>query len=276
MSFNRQTKSVTKKNGRIVTNVLYSDSDLATDNSMLTGPASTCMLFEAGSFNFTMNWADLFKHEYQFSQTRHFKNPTVLDLGCRSGEYRTICYRNLQHIQYTGVDLNPSCIKRLFNFFTTENSNFYLMNLSNRLLPFDDESFDVVLMNDIIEHLDSREAGLMLLSEGLRVAKQIAFIVTPNNSDQQNGQQKLLYPNDHKYEYSMSQIEGAILDTQNLISEKFGIVSLKKVIDAELKKHPEIKTIFDRTMIKSNFLRNTLISQMFPETAKDVLYVVRK
>src|SRR5574343_625140 len=114
-----KTEQTKKKKDKIVTNTLYTEKCLEIGESMVTGPASTTHLFEIGSFNFTMNWSDLFKHEYQFSQTRNLEMPKVLDIGCRTGEHRIISYRNMHHIDYTGIDIDKNSLKKQYNTFTT-------------------------------------------------------------------------------------------------------------------------------------------------------------
>jgi SAM-dependent methyltransferase len=46
-------------------------------------------------------------------------------------------------------------------------------------LPFEDGAFDVVFSNAVIEHVGSRERQRRLVSEALRVGRQV-FITTPN------------------------------------------------------------------------------------------------
>lgn len=265
----------TRRKTGLVTNTVYIDPALQTSKlnaSMLTGPAETLQLFETGSFLFNMNWSDLFKHEYQFSQTRSLENPTVLDIGCRHGSYRVIAYRNRQKISYTGIDADTAILKKQFKSFTNCDASFFAMNCSGRKLPFDDATFDVVLMNDIIEHLETPAAGLQLLREGLRICKRLCFIVTPNNPDKT----MLLYPNDHKYEYSMQDITDAIARLGLLVSEMYGISITAHALKERLHADPAVTELFSRTMIKSNFLRNALLAQLYPHHSRDVMYVVQK
>jgi 2-polyprenyl-3-methyl-5-hydroxy-6-metoxy-1,4-benzoquinol methylase len=53
-----------------------------------------------------------------------------------------------------------------------------LLDLENVLLPFADNSFDVVLMIDFIEHL-SKEAGHRIMEEAKRVCKRRVILFTP-------------------------------------------------------------------------------------------------
>src|SRR5215471_8739064 len=50
---------------------------------------------------------------------------------------------------------------------------------SGQALPFDDNEFDVVYSNAVVEHVGSREQQAAFINESLRVAKAF-FITTPN------------------------------------------------------------------------------------------------
>lgn len=84
---------------------------------------------------------------------------TVLDLGAGKKTYSI-------HFGATTVDAwektNPD----------------YLIDLEKDTLPFEDNSFDHILMIDFIEHLD-KEAGSRLLDKCKRIARKKIFVFTP-------------------------------------------------------------------------------------------------
>jgi SAM-dependent methyltransferase len=86
---------------------------------------------------------------------------SILDVGCRTMDLKK--YLNGYH-QYTGTDLTPSegVVKCDLNFGLKEFSN---------------NSFDVVVALDVLEHLDD---PFFNLSECLRVARKSVYISLPN------------------------------------------------------------------------------------------------
>lgn len=77
-----------------------------------------------------------------------------------------------QQITATGLE-EPDVFRSVFPRYT------YVQVRRKAPLPFDDESFDLVFSNAVIEHAGSREQQHGFLDEILRVGKR-AFITTPN------------------------------------------------------------------------------------------------
>jgi len=67
----------------------------------------------------------------------------------------------------------PDVFREVFPHYT------YVQVQRNAPLPFDDQSFDLVFSNAVVEHVGSRERQRAFLDEILRVGKR-AFITTPN------------------------------------------------------------------------------------------------
>lgn len=76
--------------------------------------------------------------------------------------------------QITAAGLEePTVFRRVFPRYR------YLQVERNAPLPFDDESFDLVFSNAVIEHVGAQEEQRAFLDEILRVGKR-AFVTTPN------------------------------------------------------------------------------------------------
>ncbi|MCK9463136.1 MAG: class I SAM-dependent methyltransferase, partial [Proteobacteria bacterium] len=94
---------------------------------------------------------------------------TVLDLGC--GDKRLS--KMYPHKKVVTVDAFPAC------------NPDHVLNIGTDKLPFEDKSFDVVVMSDVLEHI-SRIHGVFALSEAQRVTKLKLIVITPTKWDCNN------------------------------------------------------------------------------------------
>lgn len=105
------------------------------------------------------------------------KNVRILDIGCNYGSLiynlHKLGYKNVQ-----GIDINKEAIKEgKANYKSIKNKlKFY----NGETIPFKEESFDVVLMFDVIEHIPN--VGRFLKEEVYRVLKKKGLFIfqTPN------------------------------------------------------------------------------------------------
>ncbi len=91
---------------------------------------------------------------------------TVLDVGCGSGYMLNKIHEKNSTLSLTGFDIKEPQGDKSFKF----------VEGNVEKLPFEDDSFDVVLCNHTIEHLLELET---CISELLRVTKKQLFVVTP-------------------------------------------------------------------------------------------------
>ena len=112
----------------------------------------------------------------------------VLDLGCGNKDY--------SHIS---------------NFTTTvdgwEKTNpYYLLDLERDELPFEENSFDYILMIDFIEHLD-KDKGKKVLEDCKKIVQDKIFIFTPlfwdDNSKNAENPRCWAYGNPYDYHKSL-------------------------------------------------------------------------
>ncbi|MGC6433137.1 MAG: class I SAM-dependent methyltransferase [Crocinitomicaceae bacterium] len=93
-----------------------------------------------------------------------FKN--IIDIGCGSGYILDLIQSKFPHIELTGIDIKKSK--------TVENYNFVEGNLEK--LPFENNSFDLVLCNHTVEHLVDLN---LCISELVRITNKKLVVVTP-------------------------------------------------------------------------------------------------
>jgi len=88
------------------------------------------------------------------------KNATILDIGCGNKKYSNIS------IHTTTLDawerVNPDV----------------LLNIEENDLPFKDNSFDIIYLLDIIEHIE-KERGEVIIEQCKRICKDKIIIFTP-------------------------------------------------------------------------------------------------
>jgi SAM-dependent methyltransferase len=84
-------------------------------------------------------------------------SPSVLDIGCGSGEYSVLCEG-----PYLGIDLSDSYISRARRRFPQQNKTFRCVDVAT--LWQEQQSFDVVLLVDFLHHLPDTVA-LKILRE---------------------------------------------------------------------------------------------------------------
>lgn len=99
----------------------------------------------------------------------------VLDVGALPGHV-VLFMKNLGY-DVTGVDIDPSRAQQLIDKYDLD---IQKCNVETEKLPFPDNTFDVVIMTEIFEHL--RIDPLFTLEEARRVIKKggILFLSTPN------------------------------------------------------------------------------------------------
>lgn len=125
---------------------------------------------------------DLFEKDWWWFAGRHdlvsrifctfgLENNRVLEIGCCSGENSKIFNDS---IIYYGVDISLNVIKRgnCNNDKNNKNKNLILSDANH--LPFSDKKFDVVLMLDVLEHI---EDDILAIEEAHRVLKDDGFMI---------------------------------------------------------------------------------------------------
>lgn len=106
-----------------------------------------------------------------------YRNKKILDVGCNTGIVLIpLAKRNYDVI---GIDNNPRDVDKTKKNLRGENLSMNIVKLADaRELPFKDESFDIVLLSDILEHTsDPRRVA----KESLRVLKKggLVFATVP-------------------------------------------------------------------------------------------------
>jgi methionine biosynthesis protein MetW len=104
---------------------------------------------------------------------KNFKN--ILDIGCGDGAFDKILIKEFPQVVLYGVDISHEAV----SICKKEGINAVELDVSNQPLPFDENSFDVVILLDVIEHLINPDFAM---TEIHRVLKKDGILImsTPN------------------------------------------------------------------------------------------------
>ncbi len=105
------------------------------------------------------------------------KDAKILDIGCNYGSLNYNLYK-LGYRNIFGIEIDNKAISQGKIFYPEIAHNLYVHKPSN--IPFEDNTFDVVLMFDVIEHIPS--VGIFLKNQVHRVLKSKGTFIfqTPN------------------------------------------------------------------------------------------------
>ncbi len=115
--------------------------------------------------------AKRFRYICQILQQAVPQGASFADIGCGEGEY--LAHVGARASALYGCDLARSYLRRVRG----KNIGAQLIAADATHLPFKDQSFDVVLCSEVIEHVPDLEAALREL---LRVSRCRLIITTPN------------------------------------------------------------------------------------------------
>jgi len=177
---------------------------------------------------------------YAFAK-KYMDGKKVLDLGCGSGYGTFGLSSSCKHI--TGVDISEEAILYAKSKYSKPNLNFVnIDDIQETKLPFKDESFDMVISFQVIEHIPNTNE---FLSEAKRVLKTegILIIATPNRENRLFGFQRP-WNIFHVKEFSGLSLKKYLC--KYFSEEKiqtFGISASTEIVKHELKRTNRLKWI---------------------------------
>jgi SAM-dependent methyltransferase len=128
------------------------------------------------------------------------QGPRILDVGCGFGKWGYLCTSNSWQLFPSVPEMRPEivgCDGYEANVQMCRNNGCYseVRHCIVPPLPFDDGSFDTVLLIEIIEHLNEEQAHT-LIQEAKRVTRHRVILSTPNYSNLRGGSDTLTGWND--------------------------------------------------------------------------------
>jgi len=125
------------------------------------------------------------------AQGKNGSGPKTLDVGCGTGALTVLM--KLLGFDATGIDVHQQHVQ-LAKGLADENGLSPDMFVCNRgeKLPFPDQSFDIVTMISVLEHLDDA-ALAALVPELARVCRGLLFVQAPNSASLRDDHTGLLF-----------------------------------------------------------------------------------
>lgn len=151
-----------------------------------------------------------YEHLHRYAIWREYvSGKRVLDLACGTGHGSYIVASEAAEV--VGFDLKASAVRRASKSFTRPNLKF--MTGDGPDLPFDDQSFDVVIANDVLPNVDNPEA---LAREARRVLAEGGLFLASTPTKSVRNQHK----NAHRHHVPQSGVD----EFRQLLSRNFGHV----------------------------------------------------
>lgn len=98
----------------------------------------------------------------------NLKNKSVLDIGCGSGELTTLIAKKAKHT--VGIDRSKEWIALCKNTYQT-NHNLRFILADGAKLPFENSSFDMIVMNMVLLNVETKNHVQRIFNEAARVLK---------------------------------------------------------------------------------------------------------
>ncbi len=100
---------------------------------------------------------------YEFA-SKYVENKIVLDAGCGSAFGSSVLSRKGKKV--IGIDIKPDLIDWARNRYTDKNLNLQCMDCTN--MEFPDEYFDIIVCNELLEHLENYKEFLREVTRTLK------------------------------------------------------------------------------------------------------------
>lgn len=175
---------------------------------------------------------------YQFA-IPYVKNKKVLEFGCGSGYGSHYLSKYCSDI--TAVDISESAIKYANEHYSNENLTYRkIQNIEREPLSFSDETFDVIISFQVIEHIAKEQKYLSELSRVLKKGGTL-IIATPDKTHRLFSFQKP-WNQFHTREYNMTELNGVVSNYFDKF-DCYYMSAREDLIDMEIKRTKKLRIL---------------------------------
>jgi SAM-dependent methyltransferase len=129
-------------------------------------------------------WLEFHLSFYRYAALRA-EGADVLDIGCGYGYGSNLLSAKAKSV--TGIDYHPPAVEYAQSHYQAENLK-YLRHNANEPLPFEDNSFDLVVSSEVLEHIERqedlvREVKRVGRNSGCAIIKTPCSVMDPGNTN---------------------------------------------------------------------------------------------
>lgn len=112
-----------------------------------------------------------------FNKLKPYLGKNILDIGCGDGQFLHLLGKYIKNIKLTGVDISSIALNKAKKKYS--NINFF--KSSSTKIPFPNNSFDTILLVEVIEHLIDIDSTLKEISRLLKPNGYVFITTTDFN-----------------------------------------------------------------------------------------------
>ena len=158
----------------------------------------------------------------------------VLDVGCGLGVMGYALYTNRYSVEYVGMDISLKNLNKCLMKKWGNKKPTLIHKDASKGIPFEDNTFDNILVIQVIEHMKYENAH-SLLKECMRVLKPkgMMILTSENNTFTEGGGLEF-----HIHEFTYDGLVKIVADTGGVIVNEYGLnfaKSIRDVPDSKIK-----------------------------------------
>jgi len=182
----------------------------------------------------------------------NFHNKKILDFGCGDARYKNILSKNNS---YTGIDVDESG-------HPTEDKKFDLL-WDNKKLPFDNDSFDVIICTEVLEHVENLDVTIKELKRVLK-KKGSLFVTMPF----------IWVEHEKPFDFRRFTSFGI---KKFFLDNGFELVKYKKLVNGKLAYYQLLLSELNRTLVEdSKFKTESIIKRFYYFTVTLIFKIFMK